>query len=362
MNKLKNISLLTSGIITLTLISTPAYAMDWTDGVQVGNTYTYKEVISEKGTDPINGVYVKDKNNTVDKEINPGDSVTSKTGTITWKDSYENVTAFYLDVEDGYEISVYVDGKKGEIFDLNNENSKVKVKVNSDLGSDSTYELESKAEYDKVFYFSSAGKEAWSRGHDFEIRAEKKEYEIPIRIYDKDNNNGNPIDTKIRKFKHGDTINRDDLGLSNNEYIVGANEVTITENTKNIDIVTRSKDEDFENYEYGFTYVGEADQNVKSVKAYWNNDRSTEEQIELNETARLKTHANLNKYKINFIIDVESGFALRGVKGNNEDLNIKYVGNENSNTYEIEFTRVAHHGMYPVPINENFTLETYKIY
>lgn len=111
--------------LCLPAFALPVHAMDWRDGAQASQTFTYTET-----AEGIKSVYVQDKNGTVSTEIKPNTSVKSKTGTITWRDSYENVTSFYVDVMAGYDVKVLVNGQDGELFDTS---AAIDVKVNSDL-------------------------------------------------------------------------------------------------------------------------------------------------------------------------------------------------------------------------------------
>lgn len=156
--------------LCLPAFALPVHAMDWRDGAQASQTFTYTET-----AEGIKSVYVQDKNGTVSTEIKPNTSVKSKTGTITWRDSYENVTSFYVDVMDGYDVKVLVNGQDGELFDTS---AAIDVKVNSDLGKDNTYTVGTKDGYEKVFYFSSAGKEAWVKNPNISFETEKISYSL----------------------------------------------------------------------------------------------------------------------------------------------------------------------------------------
>lgn len=81
----------------------------------------------------------------------------------------------------GYDVKVLVNGQDGEIFDTS---APIDVKVNSDLGKDNTYTVGTKDGYEKVFYFSSAGKEAWVKNPSFSFATEKISYSLT----DKDGN------------------------------------------------------------------------------------------------------------------------------------------------------------------------------
>lgn len=67
-----------ASVLCLPAFALPVHAMDWRDGAQASQTFTYAET-----AEGIKSVYVQDKNGTVNTEITPNTSVQSKTGTIT---------------------------------------------------------------------------------------------------------------------------------------------------------------------------------------------------------------------------------------------------------------------------------------
>lgn len=303
---------------------------------------------------------VKDKNGTVQdgQIITPGQSIISKTGTITWRDSYENVTSFYLHIEEGYNARVYVDGEEV----IPEDDATVKpVKVNSDLGKDATYNLDDIPGYEKVFYLTNAGKEAWSKNHTFEIKVEKTHDNLTIEKY-YNNLNGNKFEefTTKNKIKYGYELNKENLGLADDEYIVGAN--TVKFDGTPIKVVKRPNS--FGTYQYGFTYVGDtADKHIKSVNAYWNNNKDNFVPVNLNETVTLNTNGLLfDERTINFVIEVEKGYELTGNLSNGKEIILDHVdSNESSEIYEMVFTRVGHHGYHKNPVHEMFSLQTKAI-
>ena len=423
MKKTKIISAATASVITLSVMTIPTFALDWRDGVRASHTYTYE--YSDEG---IENVYVQDKNNTINGVVTQGQSIKSQTGTITWRDSYENVTAFYVDVKPGYDVKVSVNGEDGEIYDANTSHE---VKVDSDLGKDHTYTIDEKDGYDKVFYFSSAGKEAWVKNPKFALKTEKITYQVVnndgdslgtatvdensidlsslnrkgYRIstyyingvkwngkdkitsemieasqnnqlvvtaeyvvnqhtltvnYYNDRVSGKPIMTSQSTVRYNDVLTKESLKLADNQYIVGTNALTVPDEDITLNVVTRPDEQDFGTYEWGFTYTGTNDPHIQQVVAQWNWDDSTNAPIQLNETVRLNTGANLHKYHMKFFVLVDKGYRVTGTNLSDDSQfdAVLSAEAENYDLYEIEYTRQAHHGMYSAPVIESFALET----
>ena len=423
---MKKRSIITATLLTAMCIpafSLPVHAMDWRDGAQASQTFTY--VGTSEG---IKAVHVQDKNGTVNATIQPGTSVTSKTGTITWRDSYENVTSFYVDVTAGYDVKVLVNGQDGELFDTT---APIDVKVNSDLGKDNTYTLDGMEGYEKVFYFSSAGKEAWVKNPGFSFETEKipytlstkdgkilgttaigevpqineknfeiagnsvtgytingiawkqgepiteemiknasaynnqlqveaqyqtNSYQVTINYYDGGMISRTPSKTETATYEYGSTLDRTSLQLSENQYIVGADEITVQDEDLTINIVSRPTTIGYK--EWAFTYVGEKDAHVQGVTAQWNWDNSTDTSFNLNETAILYTPGAVNGH-IKFFVSVDNGYEPTGKLSDGKDATFTKISeNDGFSVYQMEFTRGADHTLDKSPVFETFTIET----
>lgn len=412
-----------ASVLCLPAFALPVHAMDWRDGAQASQTFTYAET-----AEGIKSVYVQDKNGTVNAEISPNTSVRSKTGTITWRDSYENVTSFYVDVMAGYDVKVLVNGQDGEIFDTS---APIDVKVNSDLGKDNTYTVGTKDGYEKVFYFSSAGKEAWVKNPSFSLATEKISYsmtdkdgnvlgttvigdcptvdeahfqqtgktitgytingvswtngsaiteemienasaynnqlqveaqynvnshQVTINYYDGGMVDGNPSNTVTASYEYASKLNKDSLGLNENQYIAGANEIVVPDEDITINVVSRPTEIGYK--DWAFTYVGNNDPHVQGVTVQWDWDNSSNKSFSLNETATMTTKGAETRY-IKFFVMVDNGYTPTGKLSDGRDVAFKELGTSgNATLYEMEFTRYADHTLDKSPAHETFTIET----
>lgn len=141
-----------TALITLSVSMTTVSAkpLTWKDGALAKYNFTYVSA-----DDGIKKVIAFDKNETYNGEIKKGQTITTKTGTIFFRDSYTNITTFEVDVKSGYEL-VELSGNVGD--------AKV-TKIGKDKYS---------------FMFTDKGAEAWCFGDDvdFSLRTEKKEYKF----------------------------------------------------------------------------------------------------------------------------------------------------------------------------------------
>ena len=91
-------------LMAATLLSaamTPAVAaLNWKDGALANYHFQYVD-----GDEGIKSVNASDTNGTFNGEVKEGQTITTKTGTIAWRDSYTNVTTFNVDVMPGYMLS-----------------------------------------------------------------------------------------------------------------------------------------------------------------------------------------------------------------------------------------------------------------
>lgn len=127
-----------------------AYALNWKDGAPAKYHFTY-----EAGTEGIESVTCSDTNGTASLgTLQVGETTTTQTGTIVWRDSYTNVTTFTVDVAPGYELTSLTGKNVAENDFRKNGNG------------------------DYEFSFTDKGAEAWCFGKDvaFYLGAEKITY------------------------------------------------------------------------------------------------------------------------------------------------------------------------------------------
>lgn len=127
-----------------------AFALNWMDGAPAKYHFTYN---GDNGG--IATVSASDSNNTFHGEVEKGQTITTQTGTIAWRDSYTNTTTFTVDVEPGY----YLAALTGNVGDAQF------AKQDAD-----TY----------TFQFTDKGAEAWCFGDDvsFDLVTEKIPYTV----------------------------------------------------------------------------------------------------------------------------------------------------------------------------------------
>ena len=77
-----------------------AFALNWMDGAPAKYHFTYN---GDNGG--IASVSASDRNNTFNGKVEKGQTITTQTGTIVWRDSYTNTTTFTVDVEPGYYLA-----------------------------------------------------------------------------------------------------------------------------------------------------------------------------------------------------------------------------------------------------------------
>lgn len=167
--------LASAAVITLAsaVMAPSAYALNWKDGAPAKYHFTY-----EAGTEGIESVTCSDTNGTASLgTLQVGETTTTQTGTIVWRDSYTNVTTFTVDVAPGYELTSLT-GKNVAENDFRK----------TDNG-------------DYEFSFTDKGAEAWCFGKDvaFYLGAEKITYHFV-------DENGN----EIGAAKVGETITLSD--------------------------------------------------------------------------------------------------------------------------------------------------------
>lgn len=392
MNKKK----IVSSVIVLSLMAAMAapsvYAgLSWKDGAPVKYNFTYSQ-----GDEGIESVTVSDKNGTAsDTELEVGETVTTQTGTIVWRDSYTNVTTFTVKVETGYELvgltganvneDEFKDNGDGTYtFQFTDKGAEVQC-----FGKDVEFYLDTeKVEY---AFVDEAGKTIGSakigepitlkepaeqEGKEFigwylndevvkgnltadmiekaqdnkitvEARYNVKEYPLTIRYYINNNDGseygGNMVDiSEGIPVPYGTTI--DDAWLTAKGYlrddykVIGGEGITIGTDSNTIDLV---KSDPAENgaarYDYSFTYAG-SDGSIESVTCSVNGSEPFS--VDLNETVKVETSgwAWDDNYKVEITFKVETV--------GNKNLNLKSNDGEKvsineDGSYSFVFTRTG---------------------
>lgn len=131
-----------------------AFALNWMDGTPAKYHFTYN---GDNGG--IASVSASDSNNTFNGAVEKGQTITTQTGTIVWRDSYTNTTTFTVNVEPGY----YLSALTGNVGDAQF------TKKDTD-----TY----------TFQFTDKGAEAWCFGDDvsFDLVTEKIPYTVNFNV------------------------------------------------------------------------------------------------------------------------------------------------------------------------------------
>lgn len=151
MNKRQIMTSMVAASLVAAMMAPGAAALNWKDGAPANYHFTYA---GDNGG--IASVAASDTNGTFSGEVNVGDTITTQTGTIVWRDSYTNMTTFTVDVKPGYELT-----------GLNGENV-----------SENDFTAVDKDTY--TFQFTDKGAEAWCYGKDvsFELLTEKIPYTV----------------------------------------------------------------------------------------------------------------------------------------------------------------------------------------
>lgn len=137
--------------LAVAVMAPAASALSWKDGAPANYNFTYG---GDNGG--IASVKASDTNGTYNGEIKAGETITTQTGTIVWRDSYTNVTTFTVTTEPGYEL----------------------------VGLSGTNVVEDDFRYDGgntyTFSFTDKGAEAWCYGKDvsFDLVTDKTMYTI----------------------------------------------------------------------------------------------------------------------------------------------------------------------------------------
>lgn len=392
-------------VATFNPVTINAAGLSWKDGAQANYHFTYVD-----GDEGIESVEVADTNGTYKGEIGEGQTITTKTGTIVWRDSYTNKTTFTVDTKTGYKL-----------VGLNGENVVTNDFKNSESGSDKY-----------TFTFTDKGAEAWCFGKDvkFYLTTEKNVYslktedgtvltetkigEIPVfseEIFEEEGKHitgytingihwekGTPITEEMilnskndclcikpvyevnrhtvtvqyfnggmvsgtptvveKNCEYGQVLDKDSLQLSEDQYIVGDddNSITVPDKDITINVVNRPTESELGYHDFSFTYTGEKDPHVQAVTVQWYG-KGDPTPFDLNETAILNTKGQV-KQIIKFFVLVDKGYVPTGELSEKEaqfELVNKF---ENNDLYQITFTRNTDHTIDNSPVCETFTIKT----
>lgn len=185
MNKRQIMTSMVAASLVAAMMAPGAAALNWKDGAPAKYHFTYA------GDDTgIASVTASDTNGTFSGEVNVGDTITTQTGTIVWRDSYTNTTTFTVDVKSGYKLT----GLNGENVSTNDFTA-----VDED-----TY----------TFQFTDKGAEAWCYGKDveFDLKTEKINYTVNCEVDGK---------TKSTEATIGDSLELSDEPVKEGYTFIG---------------------------------------------------------------------------------------------------------------------------------------------
>lgn len=370
-----------------------AMALSWLDGAPANYKFTYAD-----GDAGIVSVTASDTNGTFCGEVKEGQTITTKTGTIAWRDSYTNTTTFTVEVKPGYEL-VGLTGDNVNVNDFTkNDNGTYSFQF-TDKGAEAWCygkDVEFNLTTDKTLYtvtFQGENGEDYGfitaslgeplstsivpkkEGHTFShwMFGDEKmpdtltmeminqadgqdniivtpaftvnQYSMRINCYE-DNTQGRIIFANEKPVDYGTVIDSQwltDNGYLTSEYkIIGGSDhaVTVGVNGATIDLVKYTPaQEDFWSYEYGFLF-GSKTADIKSVE--YSIDGNDWTSIDVNEDVKFNTTiTGADRTKaITFRVKVAEDMQLDLTVDHGEDT----VSFENG-YYTFTFTRTAHQGL-----------------
>lgn len=375
----KQVAALTLAVAVMT---PAASALSWKDGALADYHFTYAG-----DNCGIASVAVSDSNGTYSGKIKAGETITTQTGTIVWRDSYTNVTTFTVITEPGYELvglsgtnvvedDFQYDGDNTYTFSFTDKGAEAWCygkDVSFDLVTDKTMytiTFEDEAKNELGFITAALGEPLSTsivpekEGYTFSYWMLDKttpmpktftsdmlnyaddnknitvtpaftvnEYNVRVNYY-KDNTQGDPEKALDTQVTYGEKLDKNYL---NGYEVVGGTLPAITGDTTIALVKYTPVKEDFWSYEYGFLYNSK-DEGVESVEYSINGSDWTA--IDVNEGVKFKTGADLDQHTITFRVQVADGMELvLDSNGGNA------VTQAEDGSYTFAFTRIAHQGL-----------------
>lgn len=394
--------LVSAAVISLAsaVMAPSAYALNWKDGAPAKYHFTY-----EAGTEGIESVTCSDTNGTASLEtLQVGETTTTQTGTIVWRDSYTNVTTFTVDVAPGYELTSLTGKNVAENDFRKNGNGDYEFSF-TDKGAEAwcfgkdvafylgaekiTYhfvdengnEIGSAKVGELITLREPADKEGYtfegwyldgeevegsltedmivSANEDNKIKLEAKysanEYLLTIHYYTNNNDDqygGTLVDTKSDFVTYGTELTVAEL--EKDDYkVVGGQGITIgTENN----VVNLVKSEPAEKgagrLDYSFTYA-DTDAGIESVTCSVDGGKAIT--IDKNETVKIETSTNvLEKKTVVFTVKTVDGAKPALSCDTGESI----LNDNGDGTYSFTFTRSGYNNLSEKVPHVNFSLTT----
>lgn len=375
-----------------------AYALNWKDGAPAKYHFTY-----EAGTEGIASVTCSDTNGTASLgTLQVGETTTTQTGTIVWRDSYTNVTTFTVDVAPGYELTSLTGKNVAENDFRKNDNGDYEFSF-TDKGAEAWCFGKDVAFYlgaEKITYHfvdqddneigaakvgesielsNPAEKEGytfagWYLGSDKidgvltenmlasankenEIRLEAKytvnEYPLTLNYYINNNDGlygGSLVTTENRNVVYGTELTVEELERGGYK-VIGAQGITIgTENNVVNLVKSEPAEEGFGRHDYSFTY-GDTDAGIASVTC--SVDGSESIAIEKNETVKISTSV-VGSTTVVFTVKTIDG-VMPALSCDTGESNLTDNGD---GTYSFTFTRSGYNNVWGNIPHVNFSLTT----
>ena len=376
-----------------------AYALNWKDGAPAKYHFTY-----EAGTEGIESVTCSDTNDTASLEtLQVGETTTTQTGTIVWRDSYTNVTTFTVDVAPGYELTSLTGKNVVENDFRKNENGDYEFSF-TDKGAEAWCFGKDVAFYlgaEKITYHfvDEDGNEIGSakvgesielsnpdekEGYSFEgwylddqkvegtftadlitsandeneikLKARYSANEYPLTIHYYINNNDGQygsslVDTESRTVTYGTELTVEELEKDGYKVIGGQGITVGTENNVVNLVKSEPAEEGVGRRDYSFTYA-DTDAGIDSVTC--SVDGSESIVMEKNETVKIETSMNLKDKTVVFTVKTVDGV----MPVLNCDTGESNLTDNGDGTYSFTFTRSGYNNTSGKVPHVNFSLTT----